>query len=112
MTYFQAICANACLLDNVKFCTFNCLLWNTTYSSCQNVTYICFRNIANTVRGYKFNNLAINSSSVLAAEPRVDPALPVTAVVEFMAKWSNLCPRTVYASEVCLFVQMLLIEKI
>ena len=40
--------------------------------------------------------LAINSTTAVAAEARVNPALPATAVVEFMAKWLNLYPRTVY----------------
>ena len=31
----------------------------------------------------------------MAAEARVNPALPATAVVEFMTKRSNLCSRTV-----------------
>ena len=48
-----------------------------------------------TVRGYKFNHFAINWTVAMAAEARVNPALPSTAMVEFMAKWSNLSPRTV-----------------
>ena len=48
-----------------------------------------------TVGGYIFNHLAINSTTALAAEARVNPALPATSVVESMAKWSNLCPHTV-----------------
>ena len=36
-----------------------------------------------------------NSSTAVAAEARVNPALTATAVVEFMAKRSNLCPLTV-----------------
>jgi len=47
------------------------------------------------VRGYKFNHLATNSTVAVAAEARVNPALPATAVVEFKAKWSNLYPLTV-----------------
>ena len=39
-----------------------------------------------TVRGYKFNHLAINSTTAVATEARVNPALPATAVVK-MAKW-------------------------
>ena len=42
--------------------------------------------------GHKFNCIAV------AAEARVIPALPATAMVEFMAKLSNLCPRTVLYS--------------
>ena len=55
-----------------------------------------FTFIFDAVRGYKFKHLAINSTTAVAAEVRVNPSLPATAVVEFMAKWSNLCPRTVY----------------
>ena len=51
--------------------------------------------LLSTVRGYKFNHLATNSTTAVAAEARVNPALPATAVVEFMAKWLNLYPRTV-----------------
>jgi len=47
------------------------------------------------VGGYIFNHLAINSTIALAAESRVNPALPATSVVECMAKWCNLCPHTV-----------------
>ena len=47
------------------------------------------------MRGYKVNHLAINSTTAVAAEARVNPALPATAVVEFMAKWLTLYPRTV-----------------
>ena len=41
------------------------------------------------------DHLALNSITAVAAETRVNPPLPATAVVEFIAKWSNLCPRTV-----------------
>ena len=41
------------------------------------------------------DHLAINSTTAVAAEGRVTPALPATAVIEFMAKWLNLYPRTV-----------------
>ena len=44
---------------------------------------------------YGFNQLAINSTTAVAAEAKVIPALPATVVVEFVVKWSNLCPRTV-----------------
>ena len=47
------------------------------------------------MRGYKVNHLAINSTTAVAAEARVNPVLPATAVVEFMAKWLTLYPRTV-----------------
>ena len=48
----------------------------------------------NTLRKYKVNRLAINSTTALAAEARVNTAFPATPMVEFVAKWSNLCPRT------------------
>ena len=48
-----------------------------------------------TVRGYKFNHLAINSTTTVAGNAGVTLASTVTAVVEFMAKWSYLCPPTV-----------------
>ena len=48
------------------------------------------------MRGYKFNHLAVNSTTAVASEARVNPVLHATAVVEFMAKWFNLCPRTVF----------------
>ena len=38
------------------------------------------------------DHMAITSTT---AEARVNQALPATAVVEFMAKWSHLCPPTV-----------------
>ena len=41
------------------------------------------------------DHLAINSTTAVAAEARVNPALLATTVVEFMAKWSNLYPFTV-----------------
>ena len=53
------------------------------------------KSLKSTVRRYKFNHLSINSTTAVAAEARVKPAFPATAVVECMAKWSNLCPRTV-----------------
>ena len=34
-------------------------------------------------------------ATAMTAEARLNPALPATAVVDFMAKWSNLCPGTV-----------------
>ena len=40
-------------------------------------------------------HLAINSTTAVVAESRVNPALPATAVVEIMAKWLNLYLRTV-----------------
>ena len=48
------------------------------------------------MRGYKFNHLATNSTVAVAAEARVNPALPATAVVEFKAKWSDLYLCTVH----------------
>ena len=36
-----------------------------------------------------------NSTNAVAAEARVTPALPATAVAEFKAKWSILNPLTV-----------------
>ena len=36
-----------------------------------------------------------NSTTAVAAEAGVSQALPAAAVVEFMAKWSDLCPGTV-----------------
>ena len=48
-----------------------------------------------TLGGHKLDRLAINSTTAMAAEARVTPALPATAVVEFMAKWLSLYPRTV-----------------
>jgi len=44
---------------------------------------------ATTVSQYKFKHLAIVSTIAVAAKARVNPALPATAVVEFMAKWSS-----------------------
>ena len=51
--------------------------------------------MTDTVRECKFNQVAINSTTAVAAEARVNPALFTTAVVEFMAKWLNLYLRTV-----------------
>ena len=48
-----------------------------------------------TIGGHKLDHLAINSTRVVAAEVRVNPAYPATAVVEFMTKWLNLYLRTV-----------------
>ena len=36
------------------------------------------------MRGYKFNHLAINSTTAVATEVSVNPALHATAVVEFI----------------------------
>ena len=47
------------------------------------------------MHGYKFNHLATNSTIAVAVEARVNLALPATAMVEFVAKWLNLQPRTV-----------------
>ena len=40
-------------------------------------------------------HLALYSTTAVAAEVRVRPALPATVLVEFMSTWSNLCLRTV-----------------
>ena len=56
--------------------------------SCNVMTY--------TVRECRFNQVATNSTTAVAAEARVNAALPPTVVVEFMAKkWFNLCLRAV-----------------
>ena len=52
-----------------------------------------------TVGGYKLDHLIINTSTAVAAEARVNPALPATAVVEIMAKWLKMYPRTVVVKE-------------
>ena len=46
-------------------------------------------------RGYKFNHLAINSTTAVAGKAGFTLASAATAVVEFMAKWLTLYPRTV-----------------
>jgi len=51
--------------------------------------------LINTVGGHKLDHLAINSTTAVAAEVRVNPALPATAVVELVTKWLNLYPHTV-----------------
>ena len=38
-----------------------------------------------TVGGHKLDHLALNSATAVAAEARVNPALPSTAVVEFVS---------------------------
>ena len=43
-----------------------------------------------TVGGHKLDHLAINSTTAVAAEANLNPALPATAAVEFMAKLLNL----------------------
>ena len=49
-----------------------------------------------TLRCYKFNPLAINSKfTAETGKAGFTLASAATAVVEFMAKWSNLCPSTV-----------------
>ena len=45
------------------------------------------------------DHLAINLTTDVAAEARVNPVVPATAVVEFMAQWMNLYLRTVYSSK-------------
>ena len=47
------------------------------------------------MRGYKYNHLAINSTTAVAGQAGFTLASAATAVVEFMVKWSNLCPLTV-----------------
>ena len=59
-------------------------------ASCQNTLDVYF-----TVRGYKFNHLAINSFSAVTGNAGFTLASAATSVVEFMDKWSNLCPPTV-----------------
>ena len=39
-----------------------------------------------TMRGHKLDHSAFNSTICVAAEAKVNPALPATAVVEFRAK--------------------------
>ena len=52
--------------------------------------------MTDSVRECKFNQVAINSTTAVAAEARVNTALPTAVVVEFMAKkWFNLCLRAV-----------------
>ena len=52
-----------------------------------------------TVGGHKLDQLAINSTTAVAAEVRVNSAFPATAVVEFMAKGLNLYSRTECCSD-------------
>ena len=51
-----------------------------------NVTVCIFFADNGTMRGYKFNHLAINLTNAMAAEAGVNPALSATKVVEFMPK--------------------------
>ena len=49
-----------------------------------------------TVRGYKVNHLAINSTTAVAGKTGFTLASPTTAVVESKTKkWSKLYPLTV-----------------
>ena len=48
-----------------------------------------------TVSGYNLDHLAINSTTAVAGQAGFTLASAATAVVEFMVKWSNLCPLTV-----------------
>ena len=48
------------------------------------------------MRGYKFNHLAINSTTAVAGEAGFTLASAARAVVEFMAKWLNMYPPTVH----------------
>ena len=54
-----------------------------------------------TVRGYKFNHLAINSTIAVAGKAGFTQASAATAVVEFMVRWSNLGPLTVPGCLLC-----------
>ena len=47
------------------------------------------------MRGHKLDHLAINSTTAVAGKAGFTLASAATAVVEFMAMWSNLCPPTV-----------------
>ena len=47
-----------------------------------------------TVRGYKLDHFAINSTTAVAGKAGFTLASAATAVVEFMAKWLNLYPLT------------------
>ena len=42
------------------------------------------------------DHLAINSTTAVAVKAGFTLASAATAVVEFMVKWSNLCPPTVF----------------
>ena len=55
---------------------------------------IFFSIISDTVRGYKFNHLAINSTIAVEGKAGFTLASAAIAVVEFMAKWSNLFVAT------------------
>ena len=59
----------------------------------KNLKYLLFHG---TVVGHKFDHLAINSTTAVAAKVGVNLDVPATAVVEFTAKWFNLYPLTVY----------------
>ena len=56
-----------------------------------------------TVRGYKFNRLAIYSTTAVAAEARANQALTATAEVGIMASWSqvlkHVCLRFLFMKE-------------
>ena len=56
------------------------------------------RQAQGTVRGYKVNHLAINSITAVTGKDGFTLASAAIAVVEFMAKWSNVCPPTVKLS--------------
>ena len=45
----------------------------------------------NTVRGHKLDHLALNSTTAVTCKAGFTLASAATAVVEFMAKWSNSC---------------------
>ena len=56
---------------------------------------LSFRSLQHYVRGYKFNHLAINSSTTVVGKAAFTLAAVAKSVVEFIAKWSNCCPPTV-----------------
>ena len=55
-----------------------------------------------TVRRHKLDHLDINSTTAVAGNAGLTLTSAATAVVEYMAKWSNLCLRTVlYETCIC-----------
>ena len=65
------------------------IIENGTYCR-KMVTKVCC-----SVSGYKLDHLAINSTTAMAGKAGSTLASAATTVVEFMAKWLNLYPRTV-----------------
>ena len=53
------------------------------------------KNLFSTMRRHKMDHLVINLITAVAGKARCTLPSPATAVVEFMAKWSNLYPRKV-----------------